>query len=51
MELLRRLVARIKAAIALYMRYASANQPTNHFHYGNLRSGIAGDLRRRFPDA
>jgi hypothetical protein len=51
MELLRRLVARIKAAIGFYRRYASADQLNNNFRYRDLRSGIAGDLRRRFPDA
>jgi hypothetical protein len=51
MEFFTRLVARIKTAIALYMHYANGNQPNNHFRYGELNSGIAGDLRRRFPDA
>jgi hypothetical protein len=51
MEFFARLAARIKSAIALYMYYANGNQPSNHFRYGELGSGIAGDLRRRFPDA
>ena len=51
MELFTRFVTRIKAAVAIYVRYANGNQPSNHFYYGELNSGIAGDLRRRFPDA
>lgn len=51
MEFFARLAASIKSAIVVYMHYAKGNQPSNHFHYGELNSGIAGDLRRRLPDA
>ncbi len=52
MELLMRLIARFKAAIALYVRYMDASQPNNLIRYRDLNAGIAGDgLRQRFPDA
>ena len=51
MELFTRFVARIKAAVAIYVRYANGNQSSAYFRYGELNSGIASDLRRRFPDA
>jgi hypothetical protein len=50
MELFKRLVVRIRAAIALYMRYADASQPSNLIRNRDLNAGIAGDLRRRLPD-
>ena len=50
MELFKRLVVRIRAAIALYMRYANASQPSNLIRNRDLNAGIAGDLRRRLPD-
>jgi hypothetical protein len=52
MELFKRLTARIRAAIALYMHYADASQPSNQIRYRGLNAGIAADdLRRRLPDA
>jgi hypothetical protein len=50
MDLIKRFMARTKAAIALYVRYAYV-QPNNLIRPLDRNSGMAADLERRFPDA
>ena len=48
MDLIKRFVARFRAAIALYIRY-TYEQPNNR--PVDWDSGMAADLKRRFLDA
>jgi hypothetical protein len=50
MDLMKRFVARFGAAIALYIRY-TYEQPNNLIRRIDWDSGMAADLKRRFPDA
>ena len=50
MDLMKRFVARFRAAIALYIRY-TYEQPNNLIRPADWDAGMAADLKRRIPDA